>query len=99
LEEQLERAKAAAAGAARAQREGAIRDGEQEVRRLLPSLLEETRALRARFATFHAVLGRLDQAVGGEYFTTQTAAPMFMPGGLADAWGRFVSGAFPPDRR
>jgi hypothetical protein len=98
-EETLEAAKAAAVVAARVQRTEAIAAGEQEIRRLLPSLLADVQAVQERFVAFHADLARLDQAVGSEYFTTQAAAPMFMPGGMAEAWCRFVSGGFPPDRR
>ncbi len=98
-EEALEVAKAAAAVAARTQRAEGIAAGEAVLRRLLPDLLRDVRALQTRVQSYYAELERLDAPIQAAYFTQLAGCPVFLPGQLIDLWLAQIAAAFPPERR
>jgi hypothetical protein len=87
--------KAAAVVDARVQRAQAIGRGEAAMRRRLPDLLRDVRAVQARVQSYHAELERLDGPLGGRYFTELAGCSVFLPGELIDLWLARLASAFP----
>lgn len=85
----LAEARLAAAAAARSARAEAIERGLAEVRRELPALIREVRAVQLRMQTFAAKLEGLDAPLGERRFQEAAWTPL-LAGGSFDCWLEFV---------
>lgn len=92
-QERLEEAKAVHATATRARQEQAIVAGLETVKRELPGLLKDLKAVQARMIAFSETMGKLDAELGRRYFQ-EAVWPYMLPNEGLDFFVAYVTETF-----
>jgi len=80
------------------QRAEGIAATDAAVRRALPDLVRDVRALQTRQQAFAAERETLDQPLGQRYFAEWVCLAL-LPRQMVDLWIADITGALPPERR